>query len=114
MKLVRILFIISAMVAVGLALVQLRNQTRQGRYAISRKFIAAEGGLPRLVWMTKELKNALADGLRQCLLLLGRRGRRRPAREAEHDFAHGAVDARIARVERRGLMQPLPLVLRRQ
>jgi acetyl-CoA synthase len=35
------------------------------RYAISRKFLAAEGGLPRLVWMTQELKLALADGLRQ-------------------------------------------------
>ena len=35
------------------------------RYAISRKFISAEGGLPRLVWMTKELKRDLADGLRQ-------------------------------------------------
>jgi acetyl-CoA synthase len=35
------------------------------RYAISRKFIAAEGGLPRLVWMSKELKRDLADGLRQ-------------------------------------------------
>jgi uncharacterized membrane-anchored protein len=36
MKIVRILFVIAAMVAVGLALVHLRNQTRQGRYAISR------------------------------------------------------------------------------
>ena len=35
------------------------------RYAISNKFVAAEGGLPRLVWMSKELKAALADGLRQ-------------------------------------------------
>jgi acetyl-CoA synthase len=35
------------------------------RYAISRKFIAAEGGLPRLVWMTKELKRDLAEGLQQ-------------------------------------------------
>lgn len=35
------------------------------RYAISKKFVAADGGLPRLVWMTKELKEDLAEGLRQ-------------------------------------------------
>ena len=36
MRITRILFVIAAMVGVGLALVHLRNQTRQGRYAISR------------------------------------------------------------------------------
>jgi acetyl-CoA synthase len=30
-------------------------------YIVSRKFIAAEGGLPRVLWMPKELKEALAD-----------------------------------------------------
>jgi len=30
-------------------------------YTISRKFISAEGGLPRVLWMPKELKEALAD-----------------------------------------------------
>jgi acetyl-CoA synthase len=35
------------------------------RYVISRKFISADGGLPRLVWMTKELKQDLAEGLKQ-------------------------------------------------
>jgi acetyl-CoA synthase len=33
------------------------------RYVISRKFITADGGLPRLVWMPKELREDLADGL---------------------------------------------------
>jgi len=33
------------------------------RYVISPKFISAEGGLPRLVWMTKELRDDLAEGL---------------------------------------------------
>ncbi|RKY63473.1 MAG: CO dehydrogenase/CO-methylating acetyl-CoA synthase complex subunit beta [Candidatus Latescibacterota bacterium] len=34
-------------------------------YVVSRKFISADGGLPRLVWMTKELKEFLADRLRK-------------------------------------------------
>ncbi len=33
-------------------------------YVTSKKFISAEGGLKRVVWMTKELKDALADGIR--------------------------------------------------
>ena len=36
-------------------------------YATSKKFISAEGGLPRLVWMPKELKEALGERLtRRC------------------------------------------------
>ena len=35
------------------------------RYVISRKFITADGGLPRLVWMPKELKEDLAEGLQE-------------------------------------------------
>ncbi len=34
------------------------------RYVISPKFISADGGLPRLVWMTKELREDLTEGLR--------------------------------------------------
>ncbi|MBU4342715.1 MAG: CO dehydrogenase/CO-methylating acetyl-CoA synthase complex subunit beta [Candidatus Omnitrophica bacterium] len=34
-------------------------------YLTSKKFISAEGGLKRLVWMTKELKEALADKLKE-------------------------------------------------
>jgi len=30
-------------------------------YTVSRKFISAEGGLPRVLWMPKELKEALAE-----------------------------------------------------
>ncbi|HUW23289.1 MAG TPA: CO dehydrogenase/CO-methylating acetyl-CoA synthase complex subunit beta, partial [bacterium] len=30
-------------------------------YIVSRKFISADGGIKRLVWMTKELKEALGD-----------------------------------------------------
>lgn len=33
-------------------------------YIISKKFISAEGGLKRVVWMPKELKEALADRLK--------------------------------------------------
>ena len=33
-------------------------------YIVSKKFIAAEGGLKRVVWMPKELKEILADKLR--------------------------------------------------
>jgi len=33
-------------------------------YITSRKFIRAEGGLPRVVWMPKELKEAMADRLK--------------------------------------------------
>ncbi|MFO7947623.1 MAG: CO dehydrogenase/CO-methylating acetyl-CoA synthase complex subunit beta, partial [Armatimonadota bacterium] len=33
------------------------------RYVLSRKFIAADGGLPRLVWMTEELKQDLGEEL---------------------------------------------------
>ena len=32
-------------------------------YLTSKKFIVAEGGLPRLVWMPKELKEAMRDGV---------------------------------------------------
>jgi acetyl-CoA synthase len=34
-------------------------------YVLSRKFIFAEGGLKRLVWMPKELKELLSDKLRK-------------------------------------------------
>ncbi len=34
-------------------------------YIVSKKFIAAEGGLKRIVWMPKELKEALADKLKE-------------------------------------------------
>jgi acetyl-CoA synthase len=34
-------------------------------YILSKKFISAEGGLKRLVWMPKELKELLGDKLRQ-------------------------------------------------
>ncbi|MCL5884181.1 MAG: acetyl-CoA decarbonylase/synthase complex subunit alpha/beta [Deltaproteobacteria bacterium] len=35
------------------------------QYLLSRRFLAAEGGLPRLVWMTKEMKEQLGEGLRR-------------------------------------------------
>ncbi|PIW67459.1 MAG: CO dehydrogenase/CO-methylating acetyl-CoA synthase complex subunit beta [Candidatus Omnitrophica bacterium CG12_big_fil_rev_8_21_14_0_65_42_8] len=34
-------------------------------YIVSKKFISAEGGLKRIVWMTKELKEALIDKLKK-------------------------------------------------
>jgi acetyl-CoA synthase len=34
-------------------------------YITSRKFISAEGGIKRVVWMPKELKEALADRLKK-------------------------------------------------
>jgi acetyl-CoA synthase len=34
-------------------------------YLTSKKFVSAEDGLKRLVWMTKELKDALADKLKK-------------------------------------------------
>ncbi|MBM3251638.1 MAG: CO dehydrogenase/CO-methylating acetyl-CoA synthase complex subunit beta [Candidatus Omnitrophica bacterium] len=34
-------------------------------YTVSKKFISADGGLPRLIWMPKELKEALGDKLKQ-------------------------------------------------
>ncbi len=33
-------------------------------YVVSKKFISAEGGLPRVLWMPKELKEALADRIK--------------------------------------------------
>jgi acetyl-CoA synthase len=33
-------------------------------YVVSKKFISAEGGLPRVLWMPKELKQALADRIK--------------------------------------------------
>ncbi|UCD47744.1 MAG: CO dehydrogenase/CO-methylating acetyl-CoA synthase complex subunit beta [Deltaproteobacteria bacterium] len=33
------------------------------QYLLSRKFLAAEGGLPRIVWMTKEMKEQLGPAL---------------------------------------------------
>ena len=35
------------------------------RYTVSRKFISHEGGFPRIVWMPKELKDAMSDLLQQ-------------------------------------------------
>ena len=32
---------------------------------VSKKFISADGGLKRLVWMPKELKDAMADKLKK-------------------------------------------------
>jgi acetyl-CoA synthase len=34
-------------------------------YITSKKFISAEGGFKRIVWMPKELKEALADKLKK-------------------------------------------------
>jgi len=34
-------------------------------YVVSKKFISGEGGLKRVVWMPKELKEALADKLKK-------------------------------------------------
>jgi acetyl-CoA synthase len=34
------------------------------RYILSKKFISAEGGLKRIVWMTKEIKERLGDALK--------------------------------------------------
>ena len=44
--------------------VQMPGFTGIGRaYITSQKFMAAEGGLPRVVWMTKELKESLGSAL---------------------------------------------------
>jgi acetyl-CoA synthase len=40
-------------------------------YLTSKKFISAEGGLARLVWMPKELKESMRDKLTQCAVDLG-------------------------------------------
>ncbi len=43
-------------------------------YIVSRKFISAEGGLKRVVWMPKELKDILADKLKKRAEELGESG----------------------------------------
>jgi acetyl-CoA synthase len=43
-------------------------------YIISRKFIAGEGGLARVLWMPKELKEALADRIKERAAELGLEG----------------------------------------
>ena len=40
-------------------------------YLVSPKFISAEGGLPRVLWMPKELKEALADRIKERAAELG-------------------------------------------
>jgi acetyl-CoA synthase len=35
------------------------------KYLLSKKFISADGGLLRIAWMPKDLKNAMADGIRK-------------------------------------------------
>jgi len=35
------------------------------RYIVSKKFISADGGLPRLVWVTKEIKERLGEDLQK-------------------------------------------------
>ncbi len=41
-------------------------------YIVSKKFISAEGGLERVVWMPKELKEALSDKLKERCKELGK------------------------------------------
>lgn len=54
-------------------------------YITSKKFIPSEGGFKRIVWMTKELKDALSDKLKKC------------AKEAgEPDFVDKIADETIA------------------
>jgi len=43
-------------------------------YAVSKKFILAEGGLKRLVWMPKELKEILGDKLKKRCQAIGEPG----------------------------------------
>ena len=43
-------------------------------YILSRKFISAEGGLRRLVWMPGKLKNLLGEGIKQAALDIGEPG----------------------------------------
>ncbi|MCX5680626.1 MAG: acetyl-CoA decarbonylase/synthase complex subunit alpha/beta [Candidatus Omnitrophica bacterium] len=43
-------------------------------YIVSRKFISADGGLKRVVWMPKELKEAIADKIRQRAKEIGEPG----------------------------------------
>lgn len=43
-------------------------------YILSRKFISAEGGLRRLVWMPRKLKNLLGEGIKQEALSIGEPG----------------------------------------
>jgi acetyl-CoA synthase len=40
-------------------------------YVVSKKFISAEGGLPRILWMPKELKEALAEQINERAAELG-------------------------------------------
>jgi CO dehydrogenase/acetyl-CoA synthase beta subunit len=41
-------------------------------YLVSEKFISAEGGLPRLVWMPQELKDDMLDRLQPRLAAMGK------------------------------------------
>jgi acetyl-CoA synthase len=54
-------------------------------YITSRKFISAEGGLKRIVWMPKELKEALADRLKKRCIEAG-----------EPDFIDKIADEAVA------------------
>lgn len=54
-------------------------------YIVSRKFISAEGGLKRVVWMPKELKEALADKIKERAKEIG-----------EPDFYEKIADETIA------------------
>jgi acetyl-CoA synthase len=40
-------------------------------YILSKKFISAEGGLKRLVWMPKELKELLGERLKKLCIEIG-------------------------------------------
>ena len=54
-------------------------------YIVSKKFISAEGGLKRVVWMTKELKEVLADKLKERCKELG-----------DPDFMNKVADETVA------------------
>jgi acetyl-CoA synthase len=44
------------------------------QYLLSRRFLGAEGGLPRIVWMTKEMKDQLGEALRERAAEIGMPG----------------------------------------
>jgi len=54
-------------------------------YILSKKFISAEGGLKRVVWMPKELKELLGDKLKKCAQDLG-----------DPDFVNKIADEAVA------------------
>ncbi|MFA5311086.1 MAG: acetyl-CoA decarbonylase/synthase complex subunit alpha/beta [Candidatus Omnitrophota bacterium] len=77
-------------------------------YILSRKFISAEGGLKRLVWMPKELKKLLGEGIKQAAFDTGEFGLFEKIADEDDAVSLGELEIFLSKVKHPSLsMGPL-------